>query len=179
MLLPSALLEGKFMIAPAEAQRFLASLANDLAAARDPAAAAMHCLANAFPHYKWVGIYWLEGDVLVLGPYVGAPTDHKRIPVGRGVCGTAVAEGKNQIVPDVRQLGNYLACSLETRSEIVVLIRKADRILGQIDADGSEEGAFDASDEALLTAIAERLADYFGGSGIAGGCGVGPKTRLR
>jgi L-methionine (R)-S-oxide reductase len=146
------------MIAPAEAQVFLANLDKLLFTACDPAAAAMQCLANAFPHYKWVGIYWLEHDVLVLGPFVGAPTDHKRIPVGRGVCGTAVAEGKNQIVPDVRQLENYLACSLETRSEIVVLIRKAERILGQIDADGSAVGAFDASDEVLLTAVAERLA---------------------
>jgi GAF domain-containing protein len=105
-----------------------------------------------------VGIYWLEGDTLVLGPYVGAPTDHQRIPVGRGVCGTAVAEGKNQIVADVRLLSNYLACSLETRSEIVVLIRHGERIVGQIDADGHEPGAFDATDEALLTQVAGRLA---------------------
>ena len=146
------------MIAPAEARAFLADFAKLLAKASDPAAAAMKALADTFPHYKWIGVYWLDGGVLVLGPYVGAPTDHQRIPVGRGVCGTAVAEGKNQIVPDVRQLSNYLACSLETRSEIVVLIRKADRILGQIDADGSEVGAFDTSDEALLTAVAERLA---------------------
>ncbi len=118
----------------------------------------MRLLADAFSHYRWVGIYWLEQDELVLGPFVGAPTEHQRIPIGRGVCGTAVAEGKNQIVADVRQLRNYLACSLETRSEIVVLIRKAGRIIGQIDADGDEEGAFDATDEALLTAVAERLA---------------------
>jgi L-methionine (R)-S-oxide reductase len=152
--------EGRGMIAPAEARAFLASLDTLLLTARDPAAVAMRCLADTFPHFKWVGIYWLEEDVLVLGPFVGAPTDHKRIPVGRGVCGTAVAERKNQIVPDVRQLGNYLACSLDTRSEIVVLIQKGDRILGQIDADGSEVGDFDASDEALLTAIAERLAAH-------------------
>jgi L-methionine (R)-S-oxide reductase len=146
------------MIAPAEARTFLAHFDRLLVTVRDPAAVAMQCLADAFPHYKWIGIYWLEDDVLVLGKSVGAPTDHKRIPVGRGVCGTAVAEGKNQIVPDVQQLDNYLACSIDTRSEIVVLIQKGDRILGQIDADGSEVGAFDASDEALLTAVAERLA---------------------
>jgi L-methionine (R)-S-oxide reductase len=167
------------MIAPAEAQTFLANLDNLIVTTSDPAAAAMHCLADAFRHYKWVGIYWLEHDVLVLGSYVGAPTDHTRIPVGRGVCGTAVAEGKNQIVPDVRKLENYLACSLETRSEIVVLIRNGERILGQIDADGSEVGAFDASDEELLAAVAQRLATYLGGNGITGGCGVGPNTRLR
>ena len=94
----------------------------------------------------------------MLGPYVGAPTEHDRIPVGRGVCGTAVAEGKNQIVQDVRELSNYLACSVETRSEIVVLIRQAGRIVGQIDVDGHEPRAFDVTDETLLNAVAERLA---------------------
>jgi GAF domain-containing protein len=83
-----------------------------------------------------------------------------RIPVGRGVCGTAVAENMNQIIEDVRELDNYLACNLETRSEIVVLIRHPDtgKILGQIDVDGTEVGAFDESDEALLEVIGERIA---------------------
>jgi len=96
----------------------------------------------------------------VLGPYVGAATEHTVIPVGQGVCGTAVATDTNQVVIDVRLRDNYLACSLETRSEIVVLIRDPQngQILGQIDADGHAVGAFDASDEALLEAIAERLA---------------------
>jgi GAF domain-containing protein len=146
------------MIASAQAETFLADLDRVLDGAGDPPALAVRHLADAFPHYRWVGIYWLEGDTLVLGPYVGAPTEHDRIPVGRGVCGTAVALGENQIVPDVRRLENYLACSALTRSEIVVLIRKDGRILGQIDADGHEPGAFDATDEALLTAVALRLA---------------------
>ena len=148
------------MITPSSAATFLAHLDRLLADAADPAALAMVALADAFSHYKWVGIYWLEGDTLVLGPYVGAATEHDRIPVGRGVCGTAVAEGKNQVVPDVWKLDNYLACSVTTRSEIVVLIRQAGRIVGQIDADGHEVGAFDATDEALLTAVAERLAAH-------------------
>jgi L-methionine (R)-S-oxide reductase len=147
------------MISPTAANEFLGIFDARRASAKDPADLAMRMLAETFPHYRWVGIYRLAGDMLVLGPYVGAPTDHVRIPVGRGVCGTAVAEGKNQIVPDVRQRANYLACSVETRSEIVVLIRSGNRILGQIDADGHEPGAFDATDEALLTAIAERLSD--------------------
>jgi L-methionine (R)-S-oxide reductase len=145
------------MISPTVAAAFLKDLDARLSATGDPADLAMRMLAETFPHYKWVGIYWLEGDMLVLGPYVGAPTDHVRIPVGRGVCGTAIAEGKNQIVPDVRRLANYLSCSVETRSEIVVLLRNGDRIIGQIDADGHEPSAFDATDEELLTAIAERL----------------------
>lgn len=119
----------------------------------------MRLLAE-LPDYRWVGVYRLEGDVLVLDEFVGAPTEHDRIPVGRGVCGTAVAEGRNVIVLDVRELDNYLACSLETRSEIVVLIRNRDgRILGQIDVDGHRVGAFDASDEALLGRVAEILAE--------------------
>ncbi|GIV05979.1 MAG: hypothetical protein KatS3mg016_1554 [Fimbriimonadales bacterium] len=117
-------------------------------------------LHDRLPHFHWVGIYWLKGNELVLGPYVGPPTEHVRIPVGRGVCGTAVAENMNQIVEDVRTLENYLACNLETRSEIVVLIRcpNSGRILGQIDVDGTEVGAFDESDEAMLEVIAERIA---------------------
>lgn len=109
--------------------------------------------------YHWCGVYRLEGDELVLDEFVGAETEHTRIPIGRGVCGTAVSEGKNQIVDDVRTLDNYLACSLETRSEIVVLIRQDGEILGQIDVDGHEAGAFDHSDERLLEGVAKRLAE--------------------
>jgi GAF domain-containing protein len=126
--------------------------------------AAMRTIARQLPHYNWVGVYLLNGDTLELGPYVGAATDHTRIPVGRGVCGTAVAEDANQVIDDVRTLDNYLACSVETRSEIVVLIRDSrdGSILGQIDADGHAVGAFDASDEALLEEIAARLAPRLG-----------------
>ena len=122
--------------------------------------AAMRLIAKHLPHYNWVGVYLLDGGVLHLGPYVGAATEHSLIPVGRGVCGTAVAENRNMVIDDVRTLGNYLACSLETRSEIVVLIRdiNTNQILGQIDADGHTVGAFDASDEQLLGQIATRLA---------------------
>ncbi len=114
---------------------------------------------DGLPDYDWSGIYRLEGDTLILDAYVGAETDHTRIPVGRGVCGTAVAENRNQLVDDVRELENYLACSLQTRSEIVVLIRdESGRVLGQIDIDGHRVGAFDSSDEALLTRLGELLA---------------------
>jgi len=120
----------------------------------------MQHLHDRLPHYYWVGIYWLQGDTLVLGPYVGPPTEHVRIPIGRGVCGTAIAENANQIVHDVRERENYLACNLETRSEIVVLIRQPDTgaIIGQIDVDSTQVGAFDESDEAFLEAIARLIA---------------------
>lgn len=115
-------------------------------------------LLDSLPTYHWSGIYRLEGDTLVLDAYVGAATDHTEIPVGRGVCGTAVAENENQVIGDVRELENYLACSLETRSEIVVLIRKDHEILGQIDIDGHEVNAFGIEDEKFLTSVAEILA---------------------
>jgi L-methionine (R)-S-oxide reductase len=146
------------MIDPTAADSFLRDFDRRIAEVLDPAPMAMRMIAERFPHYRWVGIYWLRGDELVLGPYVGEATEHVRIPVGQGVCGTAVALGKNQIVADVRELTNYLACSLKTRSEIVVLLRRGDRILGQIDADGHETGAFDETDESFLTAVGERLA---------------------
>ncbi len=110
--------------------------------------------------YDWVGVYALHGKELLLDEFVGEATEHTHIPVGKGVCGTAVAEERNIVVDDVRDLDNYLACSLETRSEIVVLIRNQDgKILGQIDADGHEVGAFGKQDEAALVEIAEFLAD--------------------
>jgi len=116
-------------------------------------------LLDALPTYNWSGIYRLEGDTLVLDEYIGAATDHTHIPVGRGVCGTAVAENKNQVIEDVRELTNYLACSTQTRSEIVVLIKKDGVTLGQIDIDGHTVGAFDNSDEELLNKIGAVLAE--------------------
>lgn len=115
-------------------------------------------LLSQVPGYDWCGIYRLEGDTLVLDEYVGAATDHDRIQVGVGVCGTAVAEGRNQVVEDVRSLENYLGCSVHTRSEIVVLVRQGRKILGQIDIDGHEVGRFSAQDEAELQRLAGLLA---------------------
>lgn len=114
---------------------------------------------SELPTYDWSGIYRLEGDTLVLDAYVGADTDHTRIAVGVGVCGTAVAENRNQVIDDVRNLDNYLACSLQTRSEIVVLIRRGETVLGQIDIDGHQVGAFGPDDEAMLEAMGAILAE--------------------
>ena len=118
-------------------------------------------LLDELPTYNWSGIYRLEGEMLVLDAYVGAATDHTHIPVGRGVCGTAVAENANQVIEDVREIANYLACSIQTRSEIVVLIRSGETILGQIDIDGHTVGAFDDTDESLLEAMAGILANHW------------------
>ena len=104
---------------------------------------------EAHPSWDWSGIYLLAGDILVLGPCT-APADHSRIGIGEGVCGTAVSEDRNQIVEDVREVENYLACSLHTRSEIVVLIKDDDKIVGEFDIDSDTVGAFTHEDEALL-----------------------------
>src|SRR4030095_5199890 len=122
---------------------------------------AVKILKEELEHYNRVGIYLLEGDTLVLHNYIGKPTEHTRIPVGVGVCGAAVAEGANQIIADVTKLDNYLACSLETRAEIVVLIRRGAEILGQIDIDSDLENAFNQRDESLLARIADLLASRF------------------
>ena len=110
---------------------------------------AVRLLKQEREQYNWVGIYLLEGDMLILHNYTGKPTDHTHIPVGRGVCGAAVAERENKIIGDVREIDNYLACSLETRAEIVVLIRRGDSIFGQIDIDSDTANAFNSEDESL------------------------------
>lgn len=122
---------------------------------------AVRILKAECAHYNWVGIYLLDGQMLVLHNYIGKATEHTHIPVGQGVCGTAVAERANQIIDDVTAIDNYLACSLETRAEIVVLIRRADDIFGQIDIDSDTASAFTSQDEALLEAVADLLARRF------------------
>lgn len=134
----------------------------DSSATRDEALRyAVQILKQEREHYNWVGIYLIEGDTLVLHNYIGKPTEHTHIPIGKGVCGVAVAEGANQIVGDVTRLDNYLACSVETRAEIVVLIRRGVDILGQIDIDSDLENAFTDEDEALLSRVADLLALRF------------------
>jgi GAF domain-containing protein len=109
--------------------------------------------------YEWVGIYLLYGNELVLGPYVGKPSPHTRIPLGRGICGAAAAEKATIIVDDVSADPRYLACSIETRSEIVVPILSAGNdVLGEIDIDSDRRAAFGQADKDMLEAIAGLLA---------------------
>jgi len=122
-------------------------------------------LRTSFRHYRWVGIYRLEGATLVLDAWDGpAETEHTRIPLDRGICGQAAREGRTVIVDDVRASPEYLACFLETRSEIVVPIRRGPQVVGEIDIDGNEVGAFDASDRSFLEAVAGRLTSAVGTS---------------
>ncbi len=108
--------------------------------------------------YTSVYAYMLHGEELVLEAHAGRDTDHIRIPVGSGVCGTAVAERRDMNVPDVGAIGNYLACNLYTKSELVVLIRRGDHILGQIDIDSDVPNGFSEREYADVKTIADALA---------------------
>ena len=115
-------------------------------------------LSESFDHYRWVGIYRLEERTLVLDAWDGpAETEHTRIPIERGICGQAAREERTVIVDDVRTDPAYLACFLETRAEIVVPIRDGGAVVGEIDIDGTEVRAFDASDRAFLERVAAKL----------------------
>lgn len=112
--------------------------------------------------YDWVGIYLLSGEHLVLHSYIGRPTDLTRIRVGDGVCGAAVAEDRDINVPDVHEFDGYLACSTETQSEIVVLIKDGERILGEIDIDSDTPAAFDDGARDELRTVAEAIGQALG-----------------
>jgi L-methionine (R)-S-oxide reductase len=112
----------------------------------------------AGPPYTSVYLYMLHGEELVLEAFAGRDTEHTRIPVGRGVCGTAVATGQDQNVPDVRAVENYIACNTWTRSELVVLIRRGEVILGQIDVDSDQPDPFTPEEEAEVRRVADALA---------------------
>jgi GAF domain-containing protein len=118
-------------------------------------------IAKADKKYNWVGVYLLnpEENILWLHNYVGEGTEHARIAVGEGVCGTAVAEKTNQNVPDVTAIENYLSCSPRTKSELVILIRAGDEILGQIDIDSHTKAAFTPEDEESVGMVADKLAE--------------------
>jgi len=123
---------------------------------------AVHRLHESHPKFHWTGIYELfPDDILRLGTFIGAPTDHVFIGVGQGVCGTAVAEKRNINVPDVTKVSNYLACSTSTKSELVVLIRLGDRIFAQIDVDSHECNAFDAASVEDVERVAAWLASEY------------------
>lgn len=112
----------------------------------------------AGPPYTSVYLYMLHGDELVLEAHAGRNTEHTRIAVGQGVCGTAVATGQDQNVPDVRAVGHYIACNAWTRSELVVLIRRGAKILGQIDVDSDNSDPFTADETAEVRKVADALA---------------------
>lgn len=112
----------------------------------------------AGPPYTSVYMYMLHGHDLVLEAHDGRDTEHRRIPVGKGLCGQAVAERRDINAADVRAAPGYLACNLETKSELVVLIRRGEEILGQIDVDSDVPAGFSAADEVAVREVADALA---------------------
>jgi L-methionine (R)-S-oxide reductase len=118
-------------------------------------------LHDGYEHYSWVGIYLVEGDDLVLGPWKGPEaTEHVRIPVGQGVCGAAAASGETEVVDDVNADPRYLACFPSTRSEIVVPISFDRRVVGEIDIDSDRPAAFTDDDRFFLEHVAELIGPY-------------------
>jgi L-methionine (R)-S-oxide reductase len=119
--------------------------------------------AERLPHFNWTGFYMLDPadpEVLVLGPFVGAPTPHVRIPVTQGICGAAVAAGETVIVDDVGSDPRYLSCSIETKSEIVVPIYANGTVVGEIDIDSHDAAAFKDDDRAFLEEVARIVGRY-------------------
>jgi len=119
--------------------------------------------ARSLPHFSWTGFYMLDPadpTTLVLGPFVGAPTPHVRIPVTQGICGAAVASGETVIVDDVAADPRYLSCSIETRSEIVVPIYANGKVVGEIDIDSHDPAAFTADDREFLEEAARIVGGY-------------------
>ena len=117
--------------------------------------------AAADDRFDWVGIYLvnLEENVVWLHNYVGRPTTHSKIPIGEGICGTAVASGENTNVPDVSAVDHYIECDRRTKSEMVVLIRGGDEIFGLINIESRTEEAFTDEDTAAIQSLADKVAE--------------------
>ncbi|MDD3458757.1 MAG: GAF domain-containing protein [Weeksellaceae bacterium] len=120
-------------------------------------------LRNEIPHYDWVGFYFNNGEKpeLKLGPYSGAPTDHVIIPFGKGICGQVAVTDKTFVVPDVMVEDNYLSCSIQTKSEIVVPIFKDCENIGQIDIDSHQIDPFTENDVELLKYVCEKVSKFY------------------
>jgi len=118
-------------------------------------------LYKRFDSYSWVGIYLVEGEYLVLGPWKGRQaTEHTKISIGDGVCGSAAQSGKTEVVADVSKDARYLACFVSTRSEIVVPIKKKGVVAGEIDIDSDVSNAFSESDVVFLEKVADMLGEH-------------------
>ena len=118
-------------------------------------------LYENFEKYNWIGIYIVQGDDLHLGPWKGKQaTEHIKIPIGKGICGSAAESGKTEIVSDVNEDTRYLACFSSTKSEIVVPIKINDKTIGEIDIDSDNTNSFDKNDAYFLEKIADILSEY-------------------
>ncbi|HET6559311.1 MAG TPA: GAF domain-containing protein [Prolixibacteraceae bacterium] len=114
-------------------------------------------------HYDWVGFYILnaQNNELVLGPFVGKPTQHTHIPVGKGVCGQVAESGETMVVQDVTQVENYISCGLDVQSEIVVPVLKDGKFVAELDIDSHSPAPFTEEDGIFLSKVCDLLTDYF------------------
>ncbi|MGE5395158.1 MAG: GAF domain-containing protein [Candidatus Saccharibacteria bacterium] len=114
-------------------------------------------------HYDWVGFYILDAakNELVLGPFVGKPTQHTHIAVGKGICGQVAASGETMVVQDVTQVDNYISCGLEVQSEIVVPVLKDGRFVAELDIDSHSPAPFTDKDSQFLSSVCSLLSDRF------------------
>lgn len=127
-----------------------------------PLGSAVKYIASLSPKFNWVGIYVLRGKWLELGPYIGAGIEHARIPVGRGIRGTAIALDADQNVADVAEAGSDPARGPETRSELVVLIRdRSQRVVGQVDIDSHTRNAFGSEEREAVRRVANELGELW------------------
>lgn len=122
-----------------------------------------HLLRDNIDYYDWVGFYFRNGDKeeLILGPYAGEETDHTVIPFGKGICGQVAVSNKNFVVPDVAAQDNYIACSINVKSEIVVPLFADGKNIGQIDIDSNIIDAFSELDERFLEFVNEQVAKLY------------------
>ncbi|MEO1022283.1 MAG: GAF domain-containing protein [Bacteroidota bacterium] len=121
-------------------------------------------LEDAMPTFDWVGFYKVADDepnTLVLGPYVGEPTDHVRIPFGKGICGQVAESHETYVSQDVHAEDNYISCSIHVQSEIVVPIMKDGEFIAQLDIDSNTKNSITTEQQELLEAICDRLSDQF------------------
>ncbi len=119
-----------------------------------------HLLDQEISYFNWTGFYFKNGDKeeLILGPYVGAETDHTIIPYGKGICGQVAVSSETFVVPDVHEQDNYLSCSIDTKAEIVVPIMKDGVNIGQIDIDSHTVDPFTNNDREMLEWLCAEVA---------------------
>lgn len=116
-------------------------------------------LETHIEYYNWVGFYFKNDnkEELLLGPYIGAPTDHTVIPFGKGICGQVAVSNQNFVVPDVTAQDNYIACSITVKAEIVVPVFVNGKNIGQIDIDSNTPDPFTEADERFLEFVCAQV----------------------
>jgi L-methionine (R)-S-oxide reductase len=154
------------MTSQQELAKELSSVAEAAESVEDLMSIIVGRLQERLGHFDWVGFYMIEkgrmgeDPMLVLGPYVGAVTQHTRIPLNQGICGAAASSGHTVVIDDVGKDPRYLACSIETKSEIVAPVFLKGEVVGEIDIDSHTPAAFTADDRQLVEHCARLVGQY-------------------